>query len=154
MMLPPPAKAMGLDALEEQVLVALVQAASLAAERSNAVVRGAGLSPSQYNVLRILRHAGPDGLACTEIGARMVTKDSDLTRILSGLSGMGAISSRRAREDRRRKVNLITEVGVALLQELDPMVHEEVTASLGHIEASRLRELLALLKKVGGRTNR
>src|SRR5439155_6271284 len=55
------------DSLEEEVLIALVRAAWLAAERSNAVTAAAGLSPSQYNVLRILRAAGRGGLSCTEI---------------------------------------------------------------------------------------
>ncbi|MGE5850021.1 MAG: MarR family transcriptional regulator, partial [Candidatus Methylomirabilota bacterium] len=47
-----------------------------------AALKPAGLSPAQYNVLRILRGAGPDGLACREIGERMITKDPDITRLL------------------------------------------------------------------------
>src|SRR3989454_9040098 len=86
MSVPTPAAAMAIrDSLEEEVLIALVRAAWLAAERSNAVTAAAGLSPSQYNVLRILRAARRGGLSCTEIGARMVTRDSDLTRLMSGL---------------------------------------------------------------------
>ena len=70
-----PAAAMGIaDSLEEEVLIALVQAAAVAASRSNAVAMEAGLSPSQYNVLRILRTAGGAGLTCTEIGSCMVRK--------------------------------------------------------------------------------
>src|SRR6266404_4092084 len=66
-----PAAAMAIrDSLEEEVLIALVRAAWLAAERSNAVTADAGLSPSQYNVLRILRAAGREGLSCTEIATR------------------------------------------------------------------------------------
>ena len=86
MQVPTPAAAMAIhDSLEEEVLIALIRAAWLAAERSNAVTATAGLSPSQYNVLRILRAAGRGGLSCTEIGTRMVTRDSDLTRLMSGL---------------------------------------------------------------------
>src|SRR5438876_3980508 len=74
MQVPTPAAAMAIrDSLEEEVLIALVRAAWLAAERSNAVTAAAGLSPSQYNVLRILRAAGRGGLSCTELGARMAT---------------------------------------------------------------------------------
>src|SRR6266566_1698551 len=59
MSVPTPAAAMAIrDSLEEEVLIALVRAAWLAAERSNAVTAAAGLSPSQYNVLRILPAAG------------------------------------------------------------------------------------------------
>src|SRR3989454_4205269 len=95
MQVPTPAAAMAIrDSLEEEVLIALVRAAWLAAERSNAVTAAAGLSPSQYNVLRILRAAGRGGrggLSCTEIGARMVTRDSDLTRLMSGLARAGLV---------------------------------------------------------------
>src|SRR3989442_6312737 len=90
MPVPTPAAAMAIhDSLEEEVLIALVRAAWLAAERSNAVTAAAGLSPSQYNVLRILRAAGRGGLSCTAIGARMVTRESDLTRLMSRLYGAG-----------------------------------------------------------------
>src|SRR2546427_10648428 len=90
MPVPTPAAAMAIrDSLEEEVLIALVRAAWRAAERSNAVTAAAGLSPSQYNVLRILRAAGREGLSCTEIGTRMGTRDSDLTRLMSGLERDG-----------------------------------------------------------------
>src|SRR2546428_9300288 len=86
MQVPTPAAAMAIrDTLEEEVLIALVRAAWLAAERSNAVTAAAGLSPSQYNVLRILRAAGRGGLSRTQIGTPMGTRRSDLTRPMSGL---------------------------------------------------------------------
>ena len=77
-----PADAMGIATPEERVLIAIVRAAWAALVRSNAIVRAAGLSPSQYNVLRILRHAGGEGLSRNRIAERMVTRDPDLTRIL------------------------------------------------------------------------
>src|SRR5438445_13210075 len=90
MSVPTPAAAMAIrDSLEEEVLIALVRTAWLAAEPSNAVTAAAGLSPSQYNILRILQAAGRSGLSRTEIGERMVTRDSDLTRLMSGLERDG-----------------------------------------------------------------
>ncbi|HYU54518.1 MAG TPA: hypothetical protein VEK37_16310, partial [Gemmatimonadaceae bacterium] len=69
MSVPTPAAAMEIhDSLEEEVLIALVRAAWLAAERSTAITAAAGVSPSQYNVLRILRASGRSGLSCNEIG--------------------------------------------------------------------------------------
>src|SRR2546430_9171425 len=120
MPVPTPAAAMAIrDSLEEEVLIALVRAAWLAAERSNAVTASAGLSPSQYNVLRILRAAGREGLSCTEIGARMVTRDSDLTRLMSGLARAGLVVRGTDSNDRRRSINRITAAGRALLRRLD-----------------------------------
>src|SRR2546427_4862212 len=122
MQVPTPAAAMAIrDSLEEEVLIALVRAAWLAAERSNAVTAAAGLSPSQYNVLRILRAAGRGGrggLSCPEIGTRMVTRDSDLTRLMSGLAHAGLVVRGTDSAARRRSTNPITAAGRALLRRL------------------------------------
>src|SRR6267378_2556837 len=133
MQVPTPAAAMAIrDSLEEEVLIALVRAAWLAAERSNAVTAAAGLSPSQYNVLRILRAAGRGGLSCTEIGARMVTRDSDLTRLMSGLARAGLVVRG-------------TAAGRALLRRLDDDVADAAKQTLGSLGRTRLTTLRDLL---------
>jgi DNA-binding MarR family transcriptional regulator len=145
MSLPTPAAAMAIhDSLEEEVLIALVRAAWLAAERSNAITAAAGLSPSQYNVLRILR-ADAAGLSCTEIGARMVTRDSDLTRLISGLAREGLVVRSIDADDRRRSINRITAAGKALLRRLDRDVAEAAKQTLGHLGRHRLTALHDLL---------
>src|SRR5437763_8328010 len=141
-----PAAAMAIhDSLEEEVLNALVRAAWLAAERSNAVAAAAGLSPSQYNVLRILRAAGRGGLSCSEIAARMVTRDSDLTRLMSGLARAGLVVRGTDSDDRRRSTNRITAGGKALLRRLDGDVAEAAKHSLGSLGRTRLTALRDLL---------
>ena len=146
MSVPTPAAAMAIrDSLEEEVLIALVRAAWLAAERSNAVTAAAGLSPSQYNVLRILRAAGRGGLSCTEIGTRMVTRDSDLTRLMSGLARAGLVVRGTDANDRRRSTNRITAAGRALLSRLDRDVPEAAKQTLGHLGRPRLTALRDLL---------
>src|SRR5260370_7957851 len=121
MQVPAPAAAMAIhDSLEEEVLIALVRAAWLAAQRSNAVTAAAGLSPSQYNVLRILHAAGRGGLSCTEIGARMVTRDSDLPRLMSGLAGAGLVVPGTHSPDRRRTPNPSPPPGQPLFNHPDP----------------------------------
>src|SRR2546423_7060745 len=136
------------DSLEEEVLIALVRAAWLAAERSNAVTASAGLSPSQYNVLRILREAGREGLSCTEIGARMVTRDSDLTRLVSGLTLEGLVVRATDPTDRRRSIIRITGSGRSLLTRLDRDVSEAAKRTMGHLGRARLTALLHLLDAV------
>src|SRR6266576_4964667 len=141
-----PAAAMAIhDSLEEEVLIALVRAAWLAAERSNAVTAAAGLSPSQYNVLRILRAAGREGLSCTKIGARMVTRDSDLTRLMSGLARAGLVVRGTDTTDRRRSTKRITAAGRALLRRLDRDVPEAAKQTLGHLGRTRLTALRDLM---------
>src|SRR5438876_98511 len=146
MQVPTPAAAMAIhDSLEEEVLIALIRAAWLAAERSNAVTATAGLSPSQYNVLRILRAAGRSGLSCTEIGTRMVTRDSDLTRLMSGLARAGLVVRGTDADDRRRSTNRITAAGRAVLSRLDrdvPEAAKQTLGSLGRTQLTPLRDLL------------
>lgn len=148
-----PADAMGIETPEERVLIALVRAAWAASARSDAIVRKAGLSPSQYNVLRILRHAGGEGLSRNGIGERMVTRDPDLTRILSGLTRMRAVTTRRSAADRRSRVSVITDHGRMLLGGLDKEVRKAAIASLRGLSAARMRRLEALLEAVRPETD-
>ena len=146
MTVPTPASAMAIrDSLEEEVLIALVRAAWLAAERSNAITAAAGLSPSQYNVLRILRAAERGGLSGTEIGALMVTRDSDLTRLVSGLKRDGLVVRSTDANDRRRSITRITPAGRALLKRLDGRVAEAAKQTMSHLGRARLTALRDLL---------
>lgn len=149
-----PADAMGVEVPEERVLIALVRAARAASMRSDAIVRNAGLSPSQYNVLRILRFAGEEGLSRSGIGERMVTRDPDLTRILSGLTTMRAVRNRRSALDGRVRVSVITDHGRSLLDRLDRDVRDAAIASLGGLSPTQLKRLEELLEVVGAATGR
>src|SRR5580698_1451141 len=76
------------------------------------------LSATQYNVLRILR-GSPDGLACGEIGSRMITRDPDIARLLDRLEKRALISRSRESKDRRLVLARIEPEGLALLAGLD-----------------------------------
>lgn len=146
------ADAMGVEVPEERVLIALVRAAWASSMRSDAIVRKAGLSPSQYNVLRILRFAGHEGLSRNGIGERMVTRDPDLTRILSGLVSMRAVRDRRSALDGRVRVSVITKHGRALLDRLDEEVRDAAIASLRGLGKADLQRLETLLEAVAPAT--
>lgn len=148
-----PADAMGIATPEERVLIALVRASWAASMQSNAVVREAGLSPSQYNVLRILRHVGDEGLSRSGIGARMVTRDPDLTRILSGLTRLKAVRTKSSQADGRSRVSTITDSGRALLDRLDEAVRRAAVTSLSALNTAQLRQLERLLEAVGKQTD-
>ncbi|MGE0440223.1 MAG: MarR family winged helix-turn-helix transcriptional regulator [Gemmatimonadales bacterium] len=145
---PSPADAMGIETPEERVLIALVRAAWAASAQSNAVVRAAGLSPSQYNVLRILRLAEGEGLSRNGIGERMVTRDPDLTRILFGLARMGAVKTRRSSADRRSRVSTITDRGRTLLDGLEDDVRNAAISALDGLSPAELKRLEGLLAAV------
>ena len=86
-------------------------------------LRARGLSATQYNVLRILRGAGADGLCQWEIGARLVAQVPDVPRILERMVKAGWVQRVRGTEDRRVVLASLTDTGRALVAELDqPLV--------------------------------
>ena len=108
------------------------------------VLKKEDLSPTQYNVLRILRGA-PEGLPCGEIATRMITRDPDITRLLDRLEKRELISRCREIEDRRTVMARISLEGLKLLARLDGPVQVVHRRQLGHLGADRLRDLIALL---------
>lgn len=108
------------------------------------------LSSAQYNVLRILRGAGPAGLPTLTIRCRMIDPNSAITRLVDKLEKAGLVSRSRAVDDRREVRCRITEKGLSLLQELDPIVsaHDDLLAP--GLSASELRQLTQLLDRVRG----
>lgn len=103
------------------------------------------LTASQYNVLRILRGAGADGVKCSEISERLVTKDSDITRLLDRLIRRKLVTRERDERDRRAIVARITVEGLTLLAELDEPIRQASTRQLGHLGADLLEQFNALL---------
>ncbi len=86
---------------EQEAYLSLLRTADALQAQVEARLKEFGLTGTQYNALRILRGAGPDGLPCREIGERMITRDPDITRLLNRLedrvkrqSALGLISTR------------------------------------------------------------
>jgi DNA-binding MarR family transcriptional regulator len=109
------------------------------------VFKAEDLSSTQYNVLRILRGA-PEGLPCGEIGNRMVTRDSDITRLLDRLEKRSLVTRCRETKDRRTVWTRITPEGLELLARLDEPVRAAHLELLGHLGAKRLNLLADLLR--------
>ena len=131
--------------LEEEVLVGLARTADALQRGLAGIFKGSGLSPTQYNVLRILRGAGGPGLSCGEIAERMVTRDPDLTRLLDRLEARHLVSRARDGEDRRVVTTRITQAGLSLLDELEAPLAAEQRRMLGHLGEQQLRALADLL---------
>ena len=109
------------------------------------VMKAEDLSATQYNVLRILRGA-PEGLPCGEIGNRMVTRDSDITRVLDRLEKRSLVTRCRESKDRRTVWTRITPEGLELLARLDEPMRAAHLELLGHLGARRLNLLADLLR--------
>jgi DNA-binding MarR family transcriptional regulator len=112
------------------------------------VLKPLDLSLAQYNVLRILRGVGKAGLACGEIGCRMVTRDPDITRLLDRLERRALIGRFRDTGDRRVITVRITAQGLRALKKLDGAVDRFVGNRLGKLGAERLRALIEALELV------
>lgn len=130
---------------EEDVYLSMLRAVEQLSRGVAETLAAAELTPTQYNALRILRGAGDAGASCTEVSDRMVTKDSDVTRLLDRLEARGLISRGRAEEDRRRVVARITDGGLRVLAELDGPVAETHRRQLGHLSETQLAALGKLL---------
>lgn len=131
---------------EEEAYLNLIRTADEVRRRVEMTLRPHGISEAQYNVLRILRGAGLDGLPCGEIGDRMVTHDPDVTRLLDKLESNDLIVRQRGSEDRRVVVTRITEKGLELLKSLDAPLEGVLNTSLGLLGPARLRTLIELLE--------
>lgn len=132
--------------IEDEAFVNLLRTTDALMQGVAAALKPAGLSPAQYNVLRILRGAGSDGLACREIGERMIAKDPDITRLLDRLEERGLIGRARDRADRRVITTRITDKGLRILKGLDRLIEELHVKQLGHLGEQRLRSLVTLLE--------
>jgi DNA-binding MarR family transcriptional regulator len=132
--------------LEDHVFVALVKAADTLALQAEQLFKAAGLSGAQYNVLRILRGAEPQGLACRGIGDRMISHDPDITRLLDRMEKRGLITRERQTDDRRVVKTRITAPGLVALKTLDGPVREMHKKQFQHMNAARLKTLSNLLR--------
>lgn len=120
-----------------------------------------GLSPAQYNVLRILRgHArkegaaagtGGRGLACHEIGRDLIKRDPDITRLLDRMELRRLIARTREAKDRRVITTRITPAGLAILAELDRPIMDLHERQLGFLGSQKLARLLDLLEQIQSR---
>jgi len=141
-----PSKTARRDCPEEAAFLELVRTTDLLSRGLVRVFKTEDVSPTQYNVLRILRGA-PQGLACTEIGKRMISRDPDITRLLDRLEKRGLISRCREVKDRRQVLTRISPQGLRLLGDLDGPVTDIHRQQLGHLGREGMRSLQELLER-------
>jgi DNA-binding MarR family transcriptional regulator len=104
-----------------------------------------GLSITQYNVLRILRGAGREGLCRNEIGRRLITRMPDVTRLLDRMERAGLVNRVRSAADRRLVNTILTAQGSRMVDKLDREVAREHERALGHMTNTQLTKLVELL---------
>jgi DNA-binding MarR family transcriptional regulator len=146
------AQAPPFSSVEEEALLNVMRTSDCLHRVFHLKTRNWGITSTQYNVLRILRGAQPQGLTCSAIGARMITSEPDITRLLSRLKTLKFVRQQRDRHDRRVVWTRISEAGLELLRGMDPVIDQLPVDLLGHLRRDELRELIRLLELARSRT--
>jgi DNA-binding MarR family transcriptional regulator len=136
--------------LEEEALLNLVRTSDFLQRAVQHKTRESGLTSTQYNVLRILRGARPEGLQCAAIGERMVTAEPDVTRLLARLKALKLVRQHRDKHDRRVIWTQISETGLELLSSMDPLMQRLPAELLGHMSQAELTQMIRLLELARG----
>jgi DNA-binding MarR family transcriptional regulator len=135
------------DSPEQEACLNLVRTQDHIGHQFARLLNEHGISGPQYNVLRILRGVGGEGLPCLEIGVRMITRMPDVTRLVDRLEDAGWVTRCRTPQDRRLVLVKVTPAGLDLLARLDQPVRDLHKQVLGHLSREELAELNRLLVK-------
>lgn len=132
----------------QEAAMGLFRTADVVRRRFARVLSPYGVTVQQYNVLRILRGAGDDGLPTLAIGDRMVERTPGVTRLIDRLEARGWVERRRSAADRRQVVCRITPAGLELLAELDGPIDQADDESLAMLSAEEQKQLIGLLDRI------
>ena len=134
--------------LKEEATLSIWRTAALLEHAFESALKPHRITSTQYNVLRILRGAEPDGLCRNEISARLVRQAPDVTRLLDRLEDTKLIARQRGGDDRRFVLTRITRAGLGLLDDVEDRIDQIHHAQLGHLNEAQLRKLISLLADV------
>ena len=132
----------------EEVSLGVVRTATLVKRGVAQVVGPYGITPAQYNVLRILRGAGATGLPTLDVRERLIEEAPGITRLVDKLQRAGLVRRSRPRADRRQVLCFITAKGLKLLQELDPIIKHGDEIGASGLSVQEQQHLIGLLNKV------
>lgn len=133
--------------LEQEAILGLLRTAAIVEHANDEALRPYGLTGTQYNVLRILRGAGEQGLCGREIGERMISKVPDVPRLLDRLEKAELISRVRDETDRRHVTATITAKGKRLLEEISK-VASAIEKRFQKVPQDQLRKLIDALDQI------
>lgn len=134
------------ESLEQEVHLNLERTTAVLTHAVAEAMKPYDITPTQFNVLRILRGAGPSGLCRNKVRDRMVSQVPDVTRLMDRLEESGFIERERSTTDRRQVASRITDKGLEVLRALDGPVVEMHHHHLGHMTPQQLRTLADLLE--------
>jgi len=131
--------------LRQEAQLNLVRTANILSDAFEQMLKPHGITGTQYNVLRILRGAEPDGLCRNEVSQRLLNRMPDATRLLDRMEEAGLVTRERSTTDRRLVTTRITKKGRQVVDSLDDAADDQHERSLGHMNEQQLRTLIKLL---------
>lgn len=135
----------------QEALVGMMRTTDLLRRGLSALVEPSGITLQQYNVLRILRGAGTDGIPTLEIAHRMIEQTPGITRLLDRIEAKGWARRERCPRDRRQVLCWITSTGAALLAKLDDPINRADDTLLSALSTDEKRQLVRLLDMIRSR---
>lgn len=136
------------DSVRSEALLAVLRTADVIRRRIAETVEPFGITPQQYNVLRILRGAGCEGLPTLDIAERMIEQTPGITRMIDRLESKKLVSRERGCNDRRQVVCRITKQGVDLLAMLDLPLRTGMASFVGKATEAGLTDLIHVLDQI------
>ena len=143
---PRPAPA-AFDSLEQEAYLQLWRTYDRLRELDERVFQRHGVTAQQYNALRILKSVRPGALSTSAVGARLVSRAADMTRLLDKLEEQGLVARRRSAENRRVVSVSITAAGIAVVGRLAADVKRLGKHQLGHLDRRTLQTLIDILAR-------
>jgi DNA-binding MarR family transcriptional regulator len=137
--------------VQQEAFLSILRTASELSHAADKFLRNFEITQQQYNVLRILRGAGAEGLCRNEISARMVEAAPDMSRLLDRMEKSGWITRERAEDDRRQVSTFITNSGQKLLKIIEAPVGEEIHRLFEGVKSTDLTMLVDVLTQIRSR---
>ena len=131
-----------------EALLSVLRTAAILEHQLGEALKPYGITMTQYNVLRILRGAGKNGLCGREVGERMVSSVPDVSRLLDRMEEIGLIQRERDEADRRHVTARITVKGLDLVTQVTPRLEVIERARFGHLDGDRLDAVIGALEDV------
>jgi len=135
----------------QEVVVALLRTTDLVRRHLGRVLEPFDITPQQYNVLRILRGAGEQGLPTLEIGERMIEQAPGVTRLLDRLEAKQLVRRERCPQDRRQVLCWLTPAGLELVERLNEPIDAADADAVAMLRPDEQEKLLGLLDAVRSR---
>lgn len=132
---------------EAEACLNILRTSEILQQRINQFLKEFGLSSTQYNVLRILQGAGESGLTCSQIADRMITHDSDITRLLDRMEARDMVVRERSSEDRRVVLTKLAPSAKTLLGQIEKPLAKQLSSTVGRLGPKPIAALIDLLEQ-------